>query len=131
MSIIGVGTDIVKKARIEKIWLEFGYSFEKRILTKFEQQQLQSQANKPSYIAKRFAAKEAVAKALGTGFGGSVILTEIEIYNNNLGKPEIRLLGKTKAFANSIKVNKIHLSLTDEKEYAIAFVVLEASLITD
>lgn len=126
MSIIGVGTDIVKKSRMEKLWSEFGSNFAKRILTEFEQTELIKAKDSSSYLAKRFAAKEAVAKALGTGFADEVLFSEIEIYNNNKGKPKVRFIGKTKSFTETLDIKESHISISDEKEYAIAFVTLES-----
>lgn len=125
MQIIGIGTDIVKKARIKKIFNSFNEKFAAKILTPYEITQYKIAKNKISYLAKRFAAKEAIAKALGTGINGTVSLSEIEIYNNDLGKPEMRLLGATQIFANTLGVSSSHLTIADEKEFAIAFAILE------
>jgi holo-[acyl-carrier protein] synthase len=128
MAIVGVGTDIVKKTRIKRLLERFGKRFVAKVLTEFEQTlyaKLRSEAAKAAYLAKRFAAKEAVAKALGTGISGVVVLPEIEIYNDANGKPEIRFLGKTKKFAASLKIKTVHISISDETEMAVSFVILE------
>lgn len=114
--IIGVGCDIVKISRIEKLIKESGERFLNKIFTALEIE-LAPRNNQYNYFAKRFAAKEAVVKALGTGFG-EIAFHDIEITNNDLGKPIVNF--------NSLKGSyNIHLSLSDEEEYAVAYVVIE------
>lgn len=125
MSIVGIGTDLVSIARIKTIWNRYGMNFAHRILTKNELEALQQNKNPIHFLAKRFAAKEAVAKALGTGFRpNGILLTEIGVMNDSLGRPYLEFTGYTKQEIDRLKV-KAHISLSDERDYAMAFVILE------
>ena len=119
--IYGVGTDIVDIARIKK-----SIKNKKFINKIFSDKEIKNSKNKlDSYYAKRFAAKEAFSKALGTGISEGISFNEISILNNDKGQPYIELLGKTKIIVNKkIKKRKIFLSLSDEKKYAIATVII-------
>ncbi|MBI2790860.1 MAG: holo-ACP synthase [Gammaproteobacteria bacterium] len=123
MRIIGIGTDMVERARISKLLNRFGQKFIERILSSEEQQSLEKHAEPSGYIAKRFAAKEAVAKALGTGIG-LVAFNEISITNLPNGKPIVNFVGKSKDYVQSFNIKDIMISLSDEKAYALAFVVI-------
>ena len=124
-SILGIGTDIVKVSRIKKIFNK-NNKLKKRIFSIKEIKYCESKKNKISCYSKRFAAKEAFAKALGTGVSKGISFNEISIYNNKNGAPFIELLGKTKKITKIVtkRKNKIHLSLSDEKKYALAMVVI-------
>ncbi len=125
MNIIGIGTDLVAIARIEEIWQRFGQAFAKRILTPEEIKDLAQTRQQVHFLAKRYAAKEAVAKALGVGFQPDGIrLTEIGVKNNELGCPYLTYLGNTETFIKMRGINESQISLSDEKEYALAFVIL-------
>ena len=119
--IYGVGTDIVDIARIKK-----SIKNKKFINKIFSDKEIKNSKNKlDSYYAKRFAAKEAFSKALGTGISEGISFNEISILNNDKGQPYIELIGKTKIIVNKkIKKRKIYLSLSDEKKYAIAIVII-------
>jgi holo-[acyl-carrier protein] synthase len=129
--IIGIGTDIVELKRIEGLLQKFGEKFCARIFTKLENERAQKidvAANKIRYYAKRFAAKEAFSKACGTGIGRGLDFCDIEIDNDSLGKPFIRVLnGKNVFLKENFGCDDIffHLSLSDEKLLAQAFVVIE------
>ena len=116
-----VGTDIVDITRIKK-----SIKNKKFINKIFSDREIKNSKNKlDSYYAKRFAAKEAFSKALGTGISEGISFNEISILNNDKGQPYIELLGKTKIIVNKkIKKRKIFLSLSDEKKYAIATVII-------
>lgn len=121
--IIGIGTDIVSVARIE-LAIERD-AFIKRVYTKNETAYCESRGKgRAASYAARFAAKEAVLKAFGTGlrFGE---LTEIEVVNDDLGAPKIKLYGVFLDFARNKQVETVHISLSHEKEYASAFCVME------
>ncbi len=130
--IIGIGTDLVDIKRIEKSLLRNGERFEKRCFTAYEQKQASSKNpdKKASFYAKRFAAKEALVKAIGTGFIEDVFLKDIEVKTDDLGRPSLNLSNGTLAMLNKITPDNtklsIHLSLTDDYPYASAFVVIEA-----
>lgn len=126
--VYGVGTDLVSIARIKTIWHRFGLHFARRILAKNEWIYFNQNKNPVHFLAKRFAAKEALAKALGTGFRPEgVLLTEIAVLNDDLGRPYLELTGNTKKLIEKFKV-KTHISLSDEREYAMAFVLLVPDL---
>lgn len=120
----GIGTDIVAIARIAKLWERFGPAFAARILCDDELQGLNARTEPVRFLAKRFAAKEATAKALGTGFRDGLSLRHIAVINDRLGKPMLRLDGRAAELAKTFGVNDSHLSISDEADYAVAFVVL-------
>ncbi len=125
MEILGIGTDLVSIARIRAIWERYSFAFAKRILTKQEIEDLSKIKNPIPFLAKRYAAKEAVAKALGTGFQpNGILLSEIGIKNDNLGRPHLEFYGNTAKELENRGIHTSHVSLSDEKEYAIAFVIL-------
>ena len=126
--IFGIGTDIVETNRI-KILFNKNKKFKTRIFSTKEINYCESKLDKIASYSKRFAAKEAFAKALGVGIGKGISFNEISVDNNKNGAPFIELLGKTKTiFKNLIKKkNKIYLSLSDEKKYAIATVIISYS----
>ena len=123
--IFGIGTDIVDISRIKKIFNR-NNKFKKRIFSAEEIKYCETKSNKISSYSKRFAAKEAFVKALGTGISQGISFNEISVKNNKYGAPFIVLLGKTKTIAKNLtkKKNKIYLSLSDEKKYALAMVVI-------
>ena len=125
MNIIGNGVDIIKNSRINNSLKIKG--FLNRIFTKKEIQQGKKLKNKTNFYAKRFAAKEAFSKALGTGISKGINWNEILVLNEKNGKPFIKLLNKTKKVVEKkLKKRKfkISLSLTDEDNYAVAFVTI-------
>ena len=125
MKIFGVGTDIVRVRRVKnslknKLFLS-------RIFTKEEISKCKKNLNYSNCFAKRFAAKEAFSKALGTGISKGINFNEIVILNEKNGKPFIKLIGKTKKIVEKKikkKKYKISLSIADEKKYAVAFVTI-------
>ena len=123
--IFGIGTDIVETNRI-KILFNKNKKFKDRIFSIKEIKYCDTRKNKFASYSKRFAGKEAFAKALGIGISKGISFNEISVDNNKNGAPFIELLGKTKTiFKNLIKKkNKIYLSLSDEKKYALAMVVI-------
>ncbi len=125
MQIYGIGTDIVQIQRIDKMWQEHGDTFARKILSNNELEELAKQKVKQvAFLAKRFAAKEAVAKALGTGFRDDVIITQIEVIADDLGKPTVSFIGSTKEYVSTLDLNTINLSLSDEHDYVVAFVII-------
>ena len=125
MGIFGIGTDIVKVSRINKLIIN--KKFLKRLFNKDEIKKCNKSKNSSSCYAKRFAAKEAFSKALGTGISKGLSFNEIIILNKNSGKPFIKLIDSTKKIVEKKlkkKKYKISLSLTDEKNYAVAFVTI-------
>ena len=130
--ILGIGTDIVNVKRLEK-GEAFLNRFSRRCLTEDEQRQmarrgLADMSAKALYLAKRFAAKEAVVKAIGTGFRDGIYLSDISVFNDDDGRPLVTLSGNAEKYVQqNISHNyKIHLSLSDDYPFAVAFAVLEA-----
>ena len=124
-NILGIGTDLVDISRVHKL-LEKNKKFKKRIFSIKEIKYCESKKNKTACYSKRFAAKEAFVKALGIGISRGVSFNEISINNNKNGAPYIELIGKTKKIVKNLNnnKNKIYLSLSDEKKYALAMVVI-------
>ncbi len=116
-----IGVDIVEIARIEEAIKQWGERFSRRVYTEPE---LRLCGNRPSSLAVRFAGKEAVMKALGTGARG-VGWREIEILAEPSGKPFVQLYGKAQKRASDLGLDGLAISLSDSREYAIAFVVSE------
>ena len=123
--IYGIGTDIVEVSRIEASIAQFGDDFAKRILAESEYASYQESHIKPRFLAKRFAAKEAFSKALGTGLRAPATFQNIAVSHDTLGKPILLLAEDLRAFMNTKKITQTHISISDEKNLAAAFVVLE------
>ena len=122
--IFGAGIDLIEISRISKSIKN--KNFIDRIYSKSEIQQARFLKNKSSFFAKRFAAKEAFSKAIGTGITEGISFKEISVVNNIKGKPTIKLSGKTKSvLLKKIKKARVHLSLSDEKNHAVAMVIIE------
>ena len=127
MKIFGIGTDIVNIRRIERSLKKHKFSFKNKIFSKKEISYCEKRKNSGAFYAKRFAAKEAFSKALGTGIRKGVNLKNIEITNNVHGKPSIYLKGNLANYLKKkIKCKKydIHLSLSDDKPWAQATVII-------
>jgi len=125
MSILGIGTDIVSVDRIKNSLKN--KKFLKRVFNTKEILKCKNIKTKTNCFAKRFAAKEAFSKALGTGISKGINLNEIVVLNKKSGKPYINLIGKTKKILSQKfkgKKSKISLSLSDEKRFAVAFVTI-------
>ncbi len=123
--IIGIGVDRLVIARIERSLSRFGDHFIQRIYSEAEIEQSQAKANPARRFAMLFAAKEAVAKALGTGFRQGVFPCHIETIHLPSGKPEITLHAGAKAVADRLGIGHVHLSLSDDDGIAMAFAVAE------
>ncbi|NCA74750.1 MAG: holo-ACP synthase [Alphaproteobacteria bacterium] len=123
--IIGIGTDIIEVARIEKA-LSRDIGFRDKIFTPVEIAYCESKKNKYQHYAARFSAKEAFLKAVGTGWRYGIRFGEIGTGNDELGKPYLEVNGKAKELIDSLSVSKIHVSLSHLKETAIAIVILES-----
>lgn len=128
--IIGLGSDLCDIRRIEKTLERFGDRFVARVFTPIEQRKAESCAHRAATYAKRFAAKEACVKALGTGFSRGVFLKDIGVVNGPSGAPTMALTGGAAKRLMALVPNdhdvKIHLTLTDEALLAMAVVVIEA-----
>ena len=124
MAVKGIGTDIVSVARIEQSWQKYGPRFAAQILHPNEVIELAGKSSPAAYLAKRFAAKEAVGKALGTGLGNGVSAAMIEVNNNDLGAPSVTLHNGAAEQLSALGATQCQLSISDEKEYAVAFAVI-------
>ena len=125
--ILGVGTDIIEVERIRKN-IESKNHFKEKIFSKNEIDYCEKKANKAESYAARFAAKEAFFKALGTGWRNGMSFAEVEIMNNELGKPQINLFGKAKEVTEKQNCSDIHVSMSHLKEFASAIVILEKQI---
>ena len=126
MKILGIGVDIVENTRIHKSLKNI--SFIKRVFSSSEILLAKNIINKKSYYSKRFAAKEAFSKAIGTGFRNNLNLKDITIINDKLGKPSFLVTDKIKKIIKKqfkISCFDFFLSISDEKKYSIAYVILQ------
>ncbi len=124
--IVGIGVDIAETARIERLMAEFGERFARRILTSYELLEFERRHHGASYLATRFAAKEAVAKALGTGIGKDFGFHSIQVENDEAGKPQLKFLGDAVELISKRNISNALISISDEKHYVVAMVVLES-----
>ncbi len=128
--IIGIGSDLANIDRIETLLVKYGDRFIDHLFTSAERAQANAKTNKAAHYAKRFAAKEACAKALGTGFQNGIYFKDMSITNRPSGQPELTLSGEAlkrlQALTPQGATAKIHLSLTDDPPFAQAFVIIEA-----
>jgi len=127
--IIGIGSDIVNIRRVEKVLMRYGERFRQRCFTETERKKAASRANPVPTYAKRFAAKEACCKALGTGFRQGVFFHDMGVVNLPSGQPTMKLTGGALARLEKLtpagmRVH-IHLTITDETPWAQAFVIIE------
>ncbi len=126
MTILGIGTDVVENIRIKNAIKN--KKFVKRVFSEKEINLSKKYKNKSNYYSKRFAAKEAFVKAIGTGIRYDINFNDISILNDRLGKPKFNIINKLKIFLKKkFKSNdlEIFLSLSDEKKYSIAFVIIQ------
>ena len=123
--IFGIGVDMVEVQRIEDGLTRFGARFAQRILSDSEYAEYDRHPRPAQFLARRFAAKEALVKAAGTGFRHGLLLREISIQHDALGKPELRLSARARGLLDRMGVSISHLSISDERHYALACVLLE------
>jgi holo-[acyl-carrier protein] synthase len=125
--ILGIGTDLCEVSRVERSLERFGERFAQRILVDSELDVFRRRRKAAAYLAKRFAAKEALSKALGTGIHFPVNWHNVWVVNNRAGKPAFEFSRALQELLERRGVEKIHLSLTDETGMACAFVVVEGA----
>jgi holo-[acyl-carrier protein] synthase len=121
--IVGIGVDI---ARVDRLNREFGERFARRVLTADELTEFERRKRSSSYLATRFAAKEAVAKACGTGIGEQLGFHSLQVENDASGKPVLHFLKDANALVERLQIRNSLLSLSDEKHYVVAMAVLES-----
>lgn len=125
--IAGIGVDLVDKKRIDRLIDQYGEQFLRRVLNADEKEQFANSTRKSWFVANRFAAKEAISKALGTGLRYPVTLLSIGVVSNQHGRPEFRYSEALQAYLQSRKIHGAHLSITHENDLVCAMVVLESA----
>jgi holo-[acyl-carrier protein] synthase len=123
--ILGTGTDLIDIRRIERALVRFGHRFAQRVLVDDEYQRFCAHVKPAHYLAKRFAAKEAFSKAMGTGIHFPVNWHNVSVGNERSGRPFLKFSAPLAALLEQRGISRAHLSLSDEVEMACAFVVLE------
>ena len=124
--IFGIGTDIVELSRIESTYERFGDHFAQRVLMA-EELELFHRSKRPTrFLAMRFAGKEAIVKAMGTGFAHGVWLRDVGITNNDWGRPLVIFSERGQRVCERLGIGSAHVSLTDDAGLVIAFAVVEA-----
>lgn len=126
MAILGLGTDIVEISRIEAVVERTGERLARRILSPSEWQHYQQHQQPVRFLAKRFAVKEAAAKAFGTGIRNGLAFNQFEVVNDALGKPTLRLHSRAAELAVELGVKSLHVTLADERRYVCATVIIES-----
>ncbi len=124
--IFGIGTDIVAFDRIEKLHEKYGSTFAGRVLSQIELPELQNHMQPARLLMKRFAAKEALAKAAGSGLRHPLTLRSVSVSHDSLGKPVFVFDAELAEHFARLGVVRHHLSISDERDHAVAFVVLES-----
>jgi len=125
--IFGVGTDIVELSRIESTYKRFGDHFARRVLMAEELELFQRSKRPTRFLAMRFAGKEAIVKAMGTGFAHGVWLRDVGITNNDWGRPLVIFSERGQRVCERLGIGNAHVSLTDDAGLVIAFAVVEAT----
>lgn len=123
--IYGIGNDILEYERVAKIWLKQPDRFANRILSSQELILYQNCHDKARFIAKRFAYKEAIVKAMGTGLRFGLRFQDFSILPDNLGKPVLSYSAKTKKLLEQLGIRIIHVNISDEKKYIYAMAIAE------
>ena len=122
--IFGIGTDILELARVERVWRRFGEKFAARLLLDEELQRFATAANKVRFLAMRFAAKEAIVKAMGTGFAHGIWVRDVGSVPNAWGQPQVVFSPRGRARCRELGIGEGFLSLTDEAGLVVAVAVL-------
>ena len=123
--IYGIGVDLAQISRIENAFERFGQRFAERILGEHELLDFRHTKRPVRFLAMRFAAKEAASKAFGTGFKQGIAPRQIEVHHNRAGKPSLVFSGQAQNLIQQNKIIASHVSLTDENDFAVAYVILE------
>jgi holo-[acyl-carrier protein] synthase len=122
--IFGVGTDLLEIARVERVWNRFGVRFATRVLLDEELELFAESANRVRFLAMRFAAKEAIVKAMGTGFANGMWVRDVGTVPNELGQPQVIYSARGAAMCARLGIGNGFLSLSDEAGLILAFAVL-------
>jgi holo-[acyl-carrier protein] synthase len=122
--IFGIGTDVLETRRVEKTWQRFGEHFARRLLLDAELTLFASAKRPARFLAMRFAAKEAIVKALGTGFANGIWVRDVGMVPNKLGQPQVVYSERGRAVCRKLGVGEGHLTLSDEAGLIVAVAVL-------
>jgi holo-[acyl-carrier protein] synthase len=122
--IFGIGTDVLKVERVEQTWTRFGEHFARRLLLDDEYALFTANKRPVRFLAMRFAAKEAIVKALGTGFSNGIWIRDVGMLPNRLGQPQVVFSERGRALCDKLGVGEGHLTLSDEAGLVIAVAVL-------
>jgi holo-[acyl-carrier protein] synthase len=125
--VFGVGTDVVQLARVESTWRRFGEHFANRLLLDAERVLFQSTKRPVRFLAMRFAIKEAIVKAMGTGFANGMWIRDVGMLPNPLGQPQIIYSDRGRSMCAKLGVGDGHVSVTDEAGLVVAMAVLMKS----
>ena len=123
--IFGTGIDIIEIDRIYQSILKYSDRFEQKVFTQKEGDYCHSQADPAKHFAARFSVKEAVLKCFGTGMTGGILWKDIEVDKQEFGQPVLNLYGKGKELFGQLKLKRIHISITHDKNYAVAHAIAE------
>jgi holo-[acyl-carrier protein] synthase len=122
--IFGIGTDVLELKRIERVWNRYGEHFAERVLLDEELELFRRTKNKTRFLAMRFAAKEAVVKAMGTGFSNGMWVRDVGTIPNALGQPQVVYSARGNALCERLGIGDGFLSLTDEAGLVVAIAIL-------
>jgi holo-[acyl-carrier protein] synthase len=123
--IFGIGVDVLEAARIQKVYDRFGEHFVGRLLMPGERAQMQRTKRKERFLAMRFAAKEAIVKAMGTGFAHGIWIRDVGVVQNQWGRPEVVYSERGEKMRQQLGIGDGHVTLTDEAGLIVAVAVLE------
>lgn len=123
--IVGIGIDLVENARLKSALSRQGDRLLEKLFTPGERRYCEDRWNRIAHYAARFAVKEAVLKALGTGWSGGIRWTDVEVVHAPSGKAQVRLLGRAREIARKMKIRAVHISITHTERYASAAAVAE------
>ena len=123
--IFGIGIDIIEIDRIKKSIQKYSDRFEQKVFTQKEVDYCHSQADPAKHFAARFSVKEAVLKCFGTGITGGILWKDIEVDKQESGQPILNLHGKGKELFRQLELKRIHISITHDKNYAVAHAIAE------
>ena len=126
--IFGIGVDVLEAARVKKVYERFGEHFVERLLLPGERAQMERTKRKERFLAMRFAAKEAIVKAMGTGFAHGVWIRDVGVVQNQWGKPEVVYSERGEKMRQRLGIGDGHVTLTDEAGLIVAVAVLEKAV---